>query len=389
MAGASKKAMKVTTIAIGAAIALVALSACQRIGGAGNTFGNDPTRAGAQPQLWASINGPYTNHQDGDPYSTKCVVAPATATACDASGANPAYTSVGYVWAIDVSPAAIGVPVTVEVYDPELMANTGTLDSIVNGGFATSYRLFGSTGTGTYDLSPSNGMDTLGRCVGPGTGSKVFAAGSTESAAAWYSLCTFTPNVAGAYPLQVRSSGIPGVPDSGGGFNNFAIRATTSGPPPRVAALDRASVMFATPGSTSRSYLANIDQTKAGHTLAVDLFDPGDGTAGSSPIQIQVLAPPSGIPSIVPTGGSAVACNYNANGSASIGPATPEFSATCTVTTEQPNSSSAIYNNKWLRLSITIPTSYTCAIDCWWTLVDSIGTGSTPTDRLVYEVSVN
>ncbi|MGZ4718135.1 MAG: pilus assembly protein TadG-related protein, partial [Acidimicrobiales bacterium] len=34
------------------------------LGSPSNVFGNDPTRSGTQPNLWAAINGPYSNHAD-------------------------------------------------------------------------------------------------------------------------------------------------------------------------------------------------------------------------------------------------------------------------------------------------------------------------------------
>ena len=38
-----------------------------------NTFGNQTLPvATTDPKLWAAINAPYTLHQSGDPYATKC-----------------------------------------------------------------------------------------------------------------------------------------------------------------------------------------------------------------------------------------------------------------------------------------------------------------------------
>jgi len=140
----------------------------------------------------------------------------------------------------------------------------------------------------------------------------------------------------------------------------------------------------------ARFYLANIGAQYAGHTLQIDLFDPGDGTASAtSPFTMQFLAPPSGTPAIVPTLGTPVACNYNATPSASFPPpSTPDVSATCKITTLNTGSSTGIYNDKWLRVQIVIPATYACTTDCWWTVKYDFGAAGKPTDRTVWAVNV-
>jgi len=375
-------------MAIGTVLAavLLLLSSCQLIGGAGNTFGNDPTRAGTQPGLWASINGPYTSHADGDPFATHCAGGAATATSCDSGGANPLYSGDGYVWVVKVLPSQVGLPISVQIYDPELGTTTNATDNVsANGAFATSYQLFDTTGSDTsLDLTPANSMAALGRCSAS-PGSKVFAAGSSESMNAWYSLCTFTPTRAGLYPLQVKTSAIPGVVDAGGGFNNFSIRATSTAPTkPIVAAYDKSSVFVSTVGSASRSYLTDIDETHAGQKLVLQLFDPGDAPAGDA--QIHVLAPPSGSPAEVPTGGASVACTYSGP-STLPATTTSNYSSTCAIATRIASAAPPnFYNGKWLRIEVPIPLNYTCSTDCWWTLEYTFSDAST--DRVVYMAAV-
>ena len=309
------------------AIAALLLAACQfQLGGPNNTFGNDPTRLGTQPGVWAAINGPFSDHADGDPYATECAARAASATTCDASGTNPSYTSSGYSWAVDVPAADVGTPVTVAIYDPSFGPNSTMGESYSDSlttGFATSYRLFETTGNANnISEDPSLGFDALGTCTGGTPGSHVFAPGTT-SQNAWYALCTFTPAQAGIYPLQVRSSGIPGVTDSGGGINLFSVRATTSAPTqPEVYALNQLSFEASGSSGTARFYLANVGQQWAGHTMVVDLFDPGDGSGGSSNFVLQLLAPPGGVPSVVPTGGTPLGCSYS-NPTVSIGARPP------------------------------------------------------------------
>jgi len=118
--------------------------------------------------------------------------------------------------------------------------------------------------------------------------------------------------------------------------------------------------------------------------MFVDLFDPGDGNSGTDTVQI--LAPPSGAPSLVPITGSAVPCSYSDPSSTIGAAATVHSSPTCLITTRNPSASlPIIYNNGWLRIAVPIPTAYTCFVDCWWTM--SSVYSSSPTDRVVYKVS--
>jgi Flp pilus assembly protein TadG len=346
-----------------------------------------------QPNLWAAINGPYSNHQDGDAYSTHCAGQATGATSCDGLGANNAtYRTTGFLWAVDVPAADIGKSVTVQIYDPAL-GGTGTplFETSSNGGFSTSYQLFMTTGASAQiNLNSTNGMDQLSQCTGGTPGYKVFGPGTGASffTQAWYTLCTFTPTVAGIYPLQVKSSAIPGITDTGGGWNVYSLKASVAtGTQPQVYALNDMSIWTPQPGNAN-FYLANIGPQYAGHTLVIDLYDPGDGSAGPNGFQMQFLMPPSGL-GTVPSGGTATGCNYNATPSATIGPATPNTSANCTILTQVANGTSGgIYNNAWLRVSIAIPSSYTCSTDCWWWVSYKFDAGSSPTDRTVWVVNV-
>ena len=86
--------------------------------------------------------------------------------------------------------------------------------------------------------------------------------------------------------------------DAGTGWNVYSVKATTgAAAKPAVYALNEMSIWTPTPGSTAGFYLANIGNQYAGHTLVVDLYDPGDGTAGTTPFTMQFLAPPPPSPS--------------------------------------------------------------------------------------------
>ena len=111
----------------------------------------------------------------------------------------------------------------------------------------------------------------------------------------WRTLCsvTITDNNGGIFPLQVKSSNIPGKTDAGDGTNQFSIKASIASGTvtPHVYALSTMSV-FTNPrgtdcsGSASTSaessfYLAEIPANNRGKRLTISLFDPGDGPEGT------------------------------------------------------------------------------------------------------------
>ena len=358
------------------------------LGSPNNNFGNDP-RGTLQPNVWAAISGPYSRHEDGDAYSAKCAANASSATRCDASGANPTYRTSGFLWAVDVPASAVGTPITVSIYDPSFGPNP-TLNESFSGtigtGFATSYQLFNTTGSAlAIDTSAANGMDALGRCSGRTPGYQVFGAGSTLGQNDWWALCTFTPTVPGIYPIQVKSSAIRGITDSGSGTNVHSLRAVSSGATqPRLYALNDLSIYTATAGSVARFYLAEIGPQYAGHILQVDLYDPGDGQSGDYSMTFR--PPPSGL-GVVPSSRASVGCRYSPP-SPTIGGAPTLSSSTCAIQTRNSLASPPNrYNNSWLRVQIPIPADYSCTRDCWWSVEYNFGSGA-PTDRTVWSVNV-
>ena len=386
------------------------------LGSPTNTFGNDPTRSGSQPSLWGAINGPYSNHEDGDPYATKCAGENKTATSCDTvdskgvtvTNPNAQYNPDGYLWGIDIPAGDAGSNVTVSIYDPAFGPTSDLNENYsgANTGFSTSYQLFKSTGSyadieTTQNLGmnsvangPTGGTQGLNLCTGGTLGYKVFPAGTT-SQDAWYALCTFAVPAAwagGIYPLQVKTSAIPGVTDIGTGYNAYSVKAVASvaSPQPSVYGLNNLSI-WTPSATTSRFYLASIGPQYAGHTLVVDLYDPGDGNSGN--YYMQFLAPPSGSPAYVPSTGTAVGCYYSAPAATIGGQPASTYSSTCNIQTRSGNTN--IYNERWLRVQITIPTTATThctngppadTTDCWWTIKYTFG--GTPTDRTVWVVNV-
>jgi len=366
--------------------AVLLLAGCDfQLGGASNTFGNDPTPGGTRSSMWAAVNGPFSLAQDGDPYDAKCAGKPVKADTCGDQGRNADYDPSGEVYAVDIATPQVGSPVTVSIYDPSFDAGDAAGDDYYTSpfavGFSTWYRMYDTTGDANdVSLDPSLALDKEGRCAA-GTGSAVFAPG-TASVGAWAVLCTFTPTEPGIYPVEVRTSGIPHIKDAGGGSNSFSIRAvSTATNQPVVYALNRMSVMVpaaddvTSGGGSAQLYLASLSSVWAGHTIVLDVFDPGDATGGN--VDLQLLAPPSGAPASPPTGGDALPCNYSAPSPIRGEVPTDLSSSTCEIQVKSSNRGMAIYNGEWLRISLAVPLTYSCSTDCWWTLRYSFD-GATP-----------
>ncbi len=414
MGGMARRIGRVVPV-VGAALLLVS---CQfQLGGPGNVFGND-LPAGCisttstvspcpnpnlQPYVWAAIQGPFSRHQDGDPYATMCSGDTETRSTCDpgypaqygSAGAafqNSGYNGNGYSWAVDVPSADVGQPVTVEIYDPSV-SNTGaplyessgdpTLD------FHTSFGLFQTTGDAN-NLSEDPSLSMAGHCdAGPGSNVFGYGTGAGTYFEQWYKLCTFTPTTAGIYPLQVKTSDIPGIADAGTGWNIYAVKAVArggTGTQPNVYALDKLSIYTVPPGGQANVYLANVTSAYAGDTVNIDMFDPGDGGSSLSQYTLQILGPPSGL-GRVPFGGSPMTCSYDSYPGAMIGPPADTTATPCTVVTKTAGASSGIYNGGWLRISVPVPADYTCSTDCWWWVHYDLGaTSSAPNDRTTWQV---
>ena len=149
------------------------------------------------------------------------------------------------------------------------------------------------------------------------------------------------------------------------------------------AALGNASLFVDVTSTLARTYLADVDQSHAGQTMFVDLYDLGDTPAGDA--FVQLLAPPAGAPGIVPTTGTEVASAYSL-GTDTIGGPTPNTASTCTIQTRMTSSGSGVYNDKWLRIAVPIPADYSCTTDCWWSLAFSY-TAAQSSDRMVVQVT--
>lgn len=395
---------------------------------------------GPQPMLWQAIQGPYETHANGDAYATLCGRGVSAPGSCGtvASPSNTQYHPNGYQFAIEVAAADVGKPMTVRVYDAaEIGRTTGNSASGADcrsgvapwaGGFPASFTRqncqTGDSGptdrNGTalqYQIFDNDGSDLTINFDTPLTGCELYIARDTAANPTvvstyenkWVDICTFTPTKAGIYPMRVKSSNITrpngtyiASMTSEAGWNAYSLKAVQSGGSPRLYSITDLSIWTNTVGSTARFYLAQIKPEQAGKTIVLDLFDPGDGTGGTSNYTLQVLAPPQSAPfntpsgsspvvppqygTVIPATGVASSCQANTTGSTTQGGGTLSNVANCLVTTR--SGGSQIYQDLWLRYQIKIDPNYTCSTDCWWTIKYNFGNNGVPTDRTTWTLQV-
>jgi Flp pilus assembly protein TadG len=361
----------------------------------------------AQPALWASINGPYRQHEDGDPFATRCWGKSGGESSClattDASGPNPVntgsmapynpeYKRDGYLYAVEVKTAG---PVTVEVYDASCTTNNSvTGDQSCDGDSGTNFQMY--PWSSPYQITATTPM--AGSSCSGGT-SNIFAPPQPDTgsyANKWVTLCTFNAATPGIYPIRVSNDNIAGrCPFTniqtananciGDGINSFSLRA--SGPAgTRLYAVDYMSIWNNASG-TSRFYLGEVAPTHKGKKLVISMYDAGDGPNGAT-FTMKVKRPP--------TSGNAAAngsnlldvpCTWQATQTQGAYPTGQSGTASpaCAIVTRDSNGQK--FNARWLEITIDLPNNYTCTTDCWWR-VEYAFTGGTPNDRTVWALKI-
>jgi Flp pilus assembly protein TadG len=269
-----------------------------------NTFGNEPAGTGttdqhgpatpasqivappggadcsSNPQLWGAIAGPETPKGNGDEYMTRTCN---TGNAGCTGTVNDEFDPQGYFYIVRVASAAVGTPVTLQIYDPAWVENgdicdvgpTGTMTNPMNSytpdgltrylktpsggspnnfctgdvnngtanvsGITTSYDLRNPTDTYNPKITtPVSGCErqyqpyyaaASGTRTGTFSGVSNTTLDSTKTATynddlakvyhQWVKLCTFTPTKAGDYYLQIRTNvALGGAADGEGGYQN-------------------------------------------------------------------------------------------------------------------------------------------------------------------------
>jgi Flp pilus assembly protein TadG len=375
------------------------------LGSPTNRLGNDPTVTGGIDNLWASISGPFTDKNNGDPFSTTCNRGySSSTTSCGGGGTNPEYRSTGYLYAVDITAAQVGKAVTLSLYDANHHARTNyaNVETADNGMVNTNFEVFGIDNTPATDSDNTLPANTLaGKCTsGPGN---VYIAGSSDTSSAganstyenkWWALCTMTPTKAGHMILQVKTSGIAGhSPNAGAGWNQYSVKATVAtGTNPAIFGIGDLSLFNNLPNNTLTStsaifYLSQIAIENQGKKLEVKLFDPGDGPSGT--YTVKILKPNS-----TGTTWAPATCKYGIGATANATVTYPATASTCAIVTR--DSSGNAFNGQWLSILMDIdygstPACGTGPTGCWWKVqYDFAGmtAGTSPNDRTVWSAQV-
>ncbi|HSM43425.1 MAG TPA: hypothetical protein VK969_00250, partial [Acidimicrobiia bacterium] len=103
-------------------------------------------------------------------------------------------------------------------------------------------------------------------------------------------------------------------------------------------------------------YLAEVDAIHAGKTLQLNFYDPGENFDGSDAF-VTVRNPAGNVPN----------CDWDSHHD--NGTPGPSGSGSCTMqSTIGGSPPTAVFNAHWLNATIEIPSTYSCASDCFWTM---------------------
>lgn len=383
----------------------------------------------AKPSFWAAIAGPSTPKANGDGVMTRTC---ASGTSGCSGTTNQEFRADGYYYAVRVAGSAVGTPVTIQLFDPawvEVGDKCNESPSSVSG-FALRDDMNPYTGDGNTRYSRSDSSDfctgdvlnggstplvtsfglraptdsynprvatpmtscakqfrgyvkgdvthrTLRQKANDGTDNPSYSEPLARVFRQWVSLCTFTPDTAGTYYLQVRTNvafdatheSVPGVSTGStevfrsgddtsvttNGNNRFAVRAVGGGRTGvTISGLDQMGLYANSPATNAEFNLVRVVPATATKTLIVTFFDVGDADQAGT---ITVRAPlDSNISGDIPgcTGSGVV------NGS---------LGTSCRLTNV---SSGSGWNGKTQTVRVPIPASYTCnstkAGGCWFRL---------------------
>ena len=348
---------------------------------------------------WGAIITRGGNQQNGDAY--------APANDGGYSGGNnslyngSATNGGGYLYAIKVQAAG-----SVKIFDPGFCAmgvnpsgagNLGAGDHWIGGSgtaVSTYYTLWNTSGllgldpknwgTPVYSSGPlfedQTGYD-------PANGSA--PGGATSGCDAYHNAWLSIPvSAAGTYALQVSTTNPSNASQNGGtnAENMFAIEAVGGGSPTVYGNGKMAVYNNLQPGNSFQLfYLARIDQnTGAGKTALIDIFDPGD-LAGSGTAIIKVLSPDKGVQ-------TPVTFSYTTDSNCSEGRSDLCANAGVDHITTYINKSSS-FNNTWIHIRVAIPSTYGKAglwgpgAGGWWQIRYETPSGGN--DTTTWQVSIS
>ena len=156
----------------------------------------------------------------------------------------------------------------------------------------------------------------------------------------------------------------------------FSLEVTGGGSP-QVYGSGRMAAYNNLLGGIQKFYLAQVDETAAGKTIEIDLFDPGDVGGNAT---LKVLSPYNNTQSYATfsytTDANCISGNSDACSSAS----------TDHITTAVNGSSS--FNNTWIKILVKVQTDYGTAPlwqGGWWQIEYNVGSGN---DTTTWQVNI-
>lgn len=316
------------------------------LGSPESCFGNNPhdDNSGCStstPNFWGNIHGAYTGRGMGDLYSSRCLSSQTGNPNCNGQP-NPDFRSGGYLYAVEMGAGMSDL--VVELYDPEFHVGGG--DTVLNGdnpqsggdpGQTVAFRLFGP------DPTPLDIADNVLLCEMVYAPEAAYPAGTTLVDIPWETMCgTSFDEGSGVYPLQIQVLD-PAPATNARGLNRFSIQATATGGNPRIYGLGDMSIYANVNAGLTEFYLAEVEAIHAGKELILNLWDPGDAAGNHS---VTILDP----------FGNPPACHIE-----TTIPSSADL-ATCTIAT-----SSSVYNNRGVEITIELDPGYACnGTNCWW-----------------------
>jgi hypothetical protein len=188
---------------------------------------------------------------------------------------------------------------------------------------------------------------------------------------------------AGTYRVQVQSASIGAANWKAQAENAWSIEVTDGGgSSPAVHGLGRMAGYNILGSGFQRMYLAQIDQTAAGKTIEIDLFDPGDVSGNGF---LRVLSPDGNAYNYA-------TFDYSTDANCLSGKS-DACSATGRTVVQTANGGASSFNNTWLKLQIALPSTYgstglTPAGETqpgWWKIEYQVAGGN---DTTTWEVNV-
>ena len=387
-------------------LALRCRARCRRV--LDGHLGDVPPETGPQPitypspGFWANVAGPESDATNGDVYSTRCYGGNNCINLPPGHVTNNSYRSGGYTYAITVPTTNVPSSLDVQVFDAGLYQRqnqtleTGdSIDSTSTGAqsnFTTEYQLYDADSTPT--VADDNPAMTASQCGGtagnqnPGAGHWALASGDAAATFKnnWVTLCTISNPIPGAvYVLRVKSDHSVDGTAEGSGMNRYALQVLSAdGSDASVAPVGDAVVYNNVGTGTLTLDLANLGPDAAGHTLDVDVWDPGD--VGGSTTGRLTVQPPSGDAtcSWASTYGKGYASPPDGGNHVGGWPSQPTHVAgnlsPCTVETS--TAGTMHFNGQWVHIRVPVPADYTCdpatPPTCQWSLrYDASSTGGT------------